>query len=180
MSKVNLAETMKHAQESGALGTGSFKLKDGANRVRIVQGFLPHSSEFTDPSGKKTTTFKWLTRVLDRRDGKVKVFFLGHTIYKQLVAFQQDSESGTDFDELPMPYDININATGAGTMLAKYTVVPSQKRVPLTAAEEDLIREEDSLEDVQEALYKKKGAPAPTMPVMHDSVANFDPDEIPF
>lgn len=175
MAKVDLAATMKQAQESGALGTGSFKLKEGPNRVRIVQGFLPHTSEFTDPSGKSTQTFKWLTRILDRRDGsKVKVFFLGHTIYKQLVAFQQDSESGTDFDELPMPYDININATGAGTMLAKYTVVPSQRRTSLTNDEETAVASEDSLEDLQEALYKKKGAPAPSGPVGHDEDHDSD------
>ena len=170
--KIDLAATMRQAQESGVLGTGSFKLKEGPNRVRIVQGFVPHTSEFTDPSGKTTQTFKWLTRVIDRRDGKIKVFFLGHTIYQQLVAFQQDSESGTDFDELPMPYDININAIGAGTMLAKYTVVPSQKRTPLTTDESSMLADQDSLEDLQDALYKKK--PPVAVPT-HD----FDSDELP-
>ena len=163
---------MKQAQESGALGSSSFKLQNDANRIRIVQGFLPHTSEFTDDKGKTTTNFKWLTRVIDRRDGKVKVFFLGHTIYKQLVALQQDSESGTEFDELPMPYDININAVGAGTLLAKYTVIPG-KRTPLTLAEEAMVGEQDPLEDLQQALNKKKPV-APTGPVP------FDPDEKPF
>lgn len=174
MAKVDLAATMRQAQESGVLGTGSFKLKEGPNRVRVVQGFLPHTSEFTDQAGKTTTTFKWLTRVIDRRDNKVKVFFLGHTIYKQLVAFQQDSESGTDFDELPMPYDINISAVGAGTKLAKYTVIPG-KRSALTPAEQAAAAAEDSLEELQEALYKKKPI-APTTPVYDDST---DPD-LPF
>lgn len=158
MAKVDLAATMKQAQESGALGAGSFKLNDGPNRVRIVQGFLPHTSTFTDQSGKTTQNFKWLTRVIDRRDGKIKVFFLGHTIYKQLVAFQQDTESGTDFDELPMPYDINISATGAGTMLAKYTVVPSQRRTPLTPEELESLSDQDSLENLQDSLHKKRPA----------------------
>lgn len=169
-SPVNLASNMEKAEREGKLSTGStFKLKEGPNRMRIVQGFLAHNSSF---NGKPT--FKWLTRVIDRRDGKVKAFFMGHTIYKQLVAFQQDSESGTDFDELPMPYDINVNAVGAGTMEAKYTVVASRQSVPLTLAEEAAVGSEDSLEDLQEALLKKSPT-VPTTPVMHD-----DDSEVPF
>lgn len=166
MAKVDLAATMRQAQESGALGTSSFKLVNGTNRVRVVQGFLPHQSEFTDAAGKSSTTFKWLTRVIDRRTGKVLTFFMGHTIFKQIVAFQQDTESGTDFDQVPLPYDININATGAGTMLAKYTVVPG-KRSELTLDEQFLVSAEDSLEELQEALHKKKPL-APSTPVRHD------------
>lgn len=169
MGKVNLSANLEAAKDAGLVGGGSFKLKEGDNRVRIVQGFLPHDSEFTDAKGVTKSTFKWLTRVLDRRDGKIKVFFMGHTIYKQLVEFQQDSESGTDFDEVPMPYDINIKAVGAGTMLAKYTVIPG-KRSPLSLAESAMLSDEEALEDTQEALRKKQ----PPRTTVH-----FDPDEIP-
>ena len=178
MSKVDLAANMKQAQKEGKLGTSTtYKLQEGTNRVRIVDGFLPHNSDF---NGKPT--FKWLTRVIDRRDGKVKAFFMGHTVYKQLVAFQQDTESGTNFDELPMPYDININATGAGTMEARYTVVASRNSSPLTAQEKEAVAAEDSLDALQDALRSKKPAAVATDTPPPLDPPDFDPDEtgIPF
>lgn len=178
-TKIDLAATMEKAEKEGMLSTSStFKLKEGDNRVRVVDGFLPHNSEFTGKDGKTTKNFKWLTRVIDRRDGKVKAFFMGHTIYKQLVAFQKDTVSGTNFDELPMPYDINISAVGAGTMEVKYTVVASRNSTPLSLAEQAMIGAEDSLEELRDALNKKKPQ-APSGPVHHDIEGGFDPDEIP-
>lgn len=168
---IDLAANMDQAQKEGKLGTGStFKFKEGPNRMRIVDGFLPHNDVF---AGKPT--FKWLTRIIDRRDGTVKLFFMGHTVYKQLAALQQDKESGTDFTELPMPYDINVNAVGAGTMEAKYTVIAARQSTPLTRAEEDAIDKEDALEKVQEAIRAKKDA-APTPA----AAPGFDPDEVPY
>lgn len=166
---------MKQAQKDGLLGGGStFKFEEGANRMRVVDGFLPHNDTF---NGQKN--FKWLTRIIDRRDGKVKIFFMGHTVYKQLAALQADPEYA--FEELPLPFDINVNAENAGTMEAKYTVIPARKSTPLTGSEEELVSGQDPLEEVQEALYKKKNITTPVASHREDHFPpTFDPDEIPF
>ena len=167
MTKVDLAATMKQAQKDGKLGGGSvFKFEEGANRMRIVDGFLPHNDTYL---GKPN--FKWLTRIIDRRDGKIKAFFMGHTVYKQLLALQQDPEYA--FDELPLPFDININAENAGTIDAKYSVIPARQSTPISEAEKALIDDQGDLADFQEALFAKKGKPTQTVP-------DFDPEEIPF
>lgn len=167
--KVDLSATMKQAQKEGKLGGSStFKFEEGRNSMRVVDGFLPHNDTF-----KGKPNFKWLTRIIDRRDGKVKAFFMGHTVYKQLVALQQDPEYA--FDELPMPYDINVNAENAGTKEAKYTVIAARLSTPLTPEEAVAVAEQDSLEKLQEALYKKKSGAAEA-----ETVPDFDPDEVPF
>jgi hypothetical protein len=40
------------------------------------------------------------------------------------------------FEEVPMPYNINIQTENAGKKEAKYTVIPSPKRIPLTEEEQ--------------------------------------------
>jgi hypothetical protein len=72
-----------------------------------VSECIEHPGEY---NGKPR--FKWLCYVLDRRDAKVKPFFMPHTIYKIIEGFQQNPEYA--FDEVPMPYDITIVAKGAG------------------------------------------------------------------
>jgi hypothetical protein len=63
-------------------------------------------------------------------------------------------------------------------MEVKYTVVASRNSTPLSIAEQAAIGAEDSLEELRDALNKKK---APTTTVHHDDAAGgFDPDEIPF
>lgn len=171
--KVDLAATMKQAEDDGKLSSGAtLKLVNGENRMRVVQGFLAHEDSY-----KGQRNFKWLVRVIDRKDGKVKTFFMPHVIYKVLVAFQQNPEYS--FDEIPMPYDISVNAENAGTKEAKYSVIASRKNTPITDEEFAMVREQDSLEDLQKALYAKKGtAPAPIGTVRHDD--GDDSDSVPF
>jgi hypothetical protein len=51
--------------------------------------------------------------VIDRTDGKFKLFFMPNTIYKQIEALQENPDY--EFTDVPMPYDITINAKGAGS-----------------------------------------------------------------
>lgn len=133
MVKVNFAASREKAEKEGLLGKGDYlKLQEGANKVRLMSECLEHPGEY---QGKPT--FKWLCYVLDRKDSKIKAFFMAHTTYKLIEALQQDSDYA--FDEVPMPYDITVNAKVAGTKEVDYSVLPARLPVPLTPAERALL-----------------------------------------
>lgn len=159
----SLADARRQAERDGLIGGGEFfKVKDGANRIRIVSDALPHPGEF---KGKRN--FKWLVYVIDRADGVVKPYFMPHRIFKTLEDFQSDEEY--TFENMPMPYDIVINAKGAGTIDVEYTVI-ARKPTALTADERNLIDSAKPLRELQQQI-RDKNRP--------QSEQNFDPDEIP-
>jgi len=150
MTKVNFAASREKAEKEGLLGKGDYlKLQEGDNRIRLMSECLEHPGEY---QGKPT--FKWLCYVLDRRDGRIKPFFMAHTIYKQIEALQVNEDY--KFDEVPMPYDITMNAKGAGTKEVVYTVVPARANTPLTPAERALLTGTQPIRDLQAALNKEQ------------------------
>jgi hypothetical protein len=152
---MNFAENRKAAEEAGLLSSGEYlKLKEGQNRLRLVDGCLPHDDTY---QGRKN--FKWLTMVIDRADGKVKPFFMPHTIYKQIEELQMNPDY--TFETLPMPYDLTISAKKAGTKEVEYTLMPARKESPLTAAERQEMAAAKPLADLQKALREKKAKDAP-------------------
>lgn len=165
---VDFGARRKQAEAEGLLGSGDyFKLKEGPNRVRLMSECLPHPGEY-----KGTKNFKWLCYVLDRRDAKVKPFFMPHTIYKFIESLQTSEDY--QFYDVPMPYDITITADGAGTKEVKYAVMPAKKETPLTDAESVLLAQAKPLAELQQKLREKnaKGEPQPD-----EQDVNFDPRE---
>ncbi len=146
---VNFAEQRKKAEQAGMISGGDYlKLKEGQNRMRLMSECLPHAGEY---QGKKN--FKWLCYVLDRRDGKVKPFFMPHVIYKALEAFQTSEDFY--FDDVPMPYDITVSAEGAGTKEVKYTVMPGKAK-DLSGSELQQLTDQKPLVDLQAKLKEKR------------------------
>lgn len=76
---------------------------------------------------------KWLTWVIDRKDGIMKLLYMPKTILKAIADYENNSFY--KFDGAPMRYDIIIQAVHAGTIDAEYTVITSPKREDLTAEE---------------------------------------------
>lgn len=151
MTKVSFADNRKKAQEAGLLGGGNYlKLQEGENRLRLVSECLEHPGEY---NGRPT--FKWLCYVIDRKDGKIKPFFMPDTIYKQIMGYQLNPEY--TFDEVPMPYDITITAIGAGTKEVDYSTQAARTNTPLTAAELALLRGTQPIRELQVALREEDG-----------------------
>jgi hypothetical protein len=162
---MNFADARKQAEAQGLIGGGDYyKLKEGQNRIRLMSECLPHAGEF-----KGTRNFKWLCYVLDRRDGKVKPFFMPHTIYKALEAYQLSEDFA--FVDVPMPYDITVNADGAGTKEVKYTVMPGKVK-PLAREDEQALADQKPLAELQKKL-KEKAAKEPEPP--RDEEHDFNP-----
>lgn len=172
---VDFAARRKQAEDDGLIGGGdSFKVQNGDNRIRLMSECLPHPSEF-----KGTKTFKWLCYVLDRKDGKLKLYFMPHRIYKAIEALQMNPEY--QFFDVPMPYDLTVNVENAGTMEVKYAVIPARKETPLTAGEQMELAKAKPLADIKAKLREKqakKAAEAPP-PTDHDE-AQLDENGEPY
>lgn len=165
MSKSSLSELLKAAEAAGLVGQGGeyLKMREGANRVRILSEPLPHPGSY-----KGTPNFKWFTRVIDREDGKIKVWFMPHTIFRLIRDLQESDDYG--FEDCPMPYDVTVQAKNAGTKEVEYSVVPARKNTPLSADELDVIDALKPLKEVQAAIRGK---------TEEKESKGFDPDEIP-
>lgn len=166
--KADFGAARKEAEKSGALASGDrFKIVEGANRLRILSEFLPHTSYY-----QGSRRFQWLGYVLDRKDGLVKTWFMPNSIHKFIEALQSDPD--WTFDEVPMPFDITLNAKGAGTKEVEYGVTPSPKRMPLTPAEEAAFLAKKPINEVQQAIYEKQNEKGEG-----DAPRPYDPDEMP-
>lgn len=169
---VDFAAKRKEAEKQGLISGGDyFKLREGANRFRLMSECLPHNGEY---QGKPN--FKWLCYVIDRFDGKVKPFFMAHSVYKQIEALQQNPDY--EFNDVPMPYDLTINATGAGTKDAKYTVVPARKNTDVTGDEMAAFDEVKPIDELQKALLEKSGGKSKS--ASHDDERDYVDDSAPF
>ena len=157
----SLADQRKAAEKEGLIGSGYLKIKDGANRIRIMSDAVPHASDF---NGKPT--FKWLFYVIDRADGNLKPYFMPNRVFDMVADLQTDDEYA--FEGMPMPYDIVINAKNAGKMDVEYTVVP-RKPSPLTPEERNQIDQAKPLKELQQALRAKNDT---------NGSKQFDPDAV--
>lgn len=141
--KFDFNATREQVEKEYSLGKGQyFKPKEGANKLRLVSPCLAHSGEY---QGKPT--FKWLCQVLDLTDGQVKPYFMPDVVYRSIMDLQLDPDYS--FDEVPMPYNINIQTKNAGKKEVVYTVIPSPKRIPLAAEELRAIEAAPTVEEIQ-------------------------------
>jgi hypothetical protein len=126
----NVNETIKRAESEYGLGKGEyFKVQESANKFRLLSPCVGYQGSY---QGKPN--FKFVCWVIDRRDeNKVKLYFMPQTVLDMIGALQMSDDYG--FQEVPMLYDINIMAKGAGTKEVQYSVVPSPKAESLTGAE---------------------------------------------
>lgn len=169
----DFAAARRDAEAAGVISEKAdyYKFKEGDNRLRLLTECLPHQGEY-----KGTKNFKWLCYVLDRRDGKVKTFFMPHTVYKQIEALQANPDY--TFADVPMPYDVTVHAKKAGTKEVEYSLIPARRETPMT---DDELAELDAMKpirDVQKALKDKQATGEksvdPNEPPPHDD------DSVPF
>ena len=165
-------------KEFGQIGNSKgafFKFKEGKNRVRILTQLFPYASHYKAgacigkadcPECKKTVkddkgkdkpndaSVKFICHVLDMTDNQIKLAQFPFTIFLALQNLQNDPE--WSFDEVPMPYDITINAEGAGKTTVKYSVVASPKREPVAAETLETLSKISTPEDFKTAMIKKQ------------------------
>lgn len=146
---MSFADEIKQAEKDGVVGSGLFKPQEGKNVIRIVDGPLRQVEEY---EGKTRT--KWLVLVIDRKDGVVKPWFMPHSIAKMIRDLQQSDEYA--FEHTPMPYDITLTATGAGTRDVEYGVVAARKNTEITPEEMMLIASFGELAEYQRKITERR------------------------
>jgi hypothetical protein len=83
--------------------------------------------------------FAYVCNVIDRTDGKVKIFDLRSTIYKQIVDYATNPDYGNPADD-GAGYDITIKKekTGPLPQNVKYSVIPARNNSALSETEKKL------------------------------------------
>lgn len=148
----------------------TFKVKEGANKVRVCSMLIPHRSVY-----KGTPSLKFVCWIIDRADKKVKPYFAPYTIFKALMKYQEDEEYA--WEEFPMTRDLIIDAKDAGTKEVDYQCHLSLKETPLTEIELADLEQKGSIEDFVEKIKEKQDKENPTEPVI-DSEDEPNPDEL--
>lgn len=175
-TKVNFQANYQEAEKKYNLGKGEyFKVAEGQNKIRLISECLPHESFY-----KGQRTFKWLSQIIDRKDGKVKPYFMPTTIYKQIEALQLSEDY--KFDEVPMPYDITIIAKGAGTKEVEYSVQPARNNSPLTDEDTKAIADAPSVQELQKKIKDNETEKAEHSNIPHSTPEMTDEEisKIPF
>lgn len=131
------------------LGSGEkFKVKEGKNAIRILS-----EPRMVQSTYQGTLNTKFVAWVIDRADGKIKLYYMPKTVLEAISALEDDEQFG--FSELPMPYDINITAKNAGTKEVAYTVLPGKPGV-LTAEQIEEYKTKKPIDEVVSRLLENQ------------------------
>lgn len=168
----SLTQVREQAERETGRG-GTFKAKEGANKIRVLALPVPYVKSVTDKKGVKKNQLKYVTFV--SHEGVVKLYFMPSIIFKNLETLQDSDEYA--FDSFPMPYDLTLNAVGAGTMEVKYTLLAARKESPV--AEEILAQLADK-EDVNAIVQRLRDRDAlEVLPEPPITVEPIEEDEEP-
>jgi len=176
---INKAKTEYGKTGEGGGNTEWYKLEEGDNKVRILSMPEAYGQHYTpagykgicigklhgcpgckeadaepDQKKKNKVSVKYIVWVLDKKDETIKLFRASYTIIQQLQALASNEEYA--FTEMPMPYDVTINAKNAGTTEVKYNVVAARSNTPVSDEILAKLAEEKPLSEIKEKIKEKK------------------------
>ena len=142
------------AKENNISSSDWFKFQEGDNIIRILVEpeilFEKYKVGICFTGCNYEGTPKYMTYILDRKDGKIKPTKLPYIIAKNIATYSQDEDY--HFEQYPMPYDIKVNAVGAGSKEVKYTVMPK----PAKEVEAGIIEQIEKLTPISKIIEKMK------------------------
>jgi hypothetical protein len=172
-----MLENLKKTEAEHGLGGDYFKPQNGNNLIRAISEGIYRESEYKNPqTGISKVTKKFVMFIIDRKDNKVKPYFAPYAVYKQIADLEEDPFFA--FSGMPMPYDINVKVTDAGTMNVVYNVQASPNKVELTGAEIEAAKEKGSILDYVKGLDKndtKQGSVHGPADVVADAFSDGSP-----
>lgn len=145
------------AQSEYANKSNWFKFREGKNKIRVLAEPMAIYEDYakgicyTDCGFKGS--IKYLTYVLDYTDNSLKKMKIPYRIFQYIASLELDEDY--KFDGFPMPYDLTIDATQAGTKEVKYDTKPRPVRDPVPENILEQLKKEQSITTVIEALKKK-------------------------
>lgn len=165
--------------------TGVKTMNEGKNYKGIFTGTEKEERAWIEagPKGDKgkfirRTQFKAWAWAIIRESGELRIVQLGNSIIKQLY----DLRTSTDyaFKAFPMPYDINIKTTNAGTLDVNYSVMAARQNTEVTADEIAALNKKKSIEDIIKAILNKQTGGDKTEGSVEYPAEKINPDDIPF
>lgn len=167
-----------------------YKMKTGDNKVRILTQFervdqlfvgeYPNSKpmgmvseSYVPKEGESVNTQGWAWAVI-RETGEVKILPVSRGCLKLLA--QLRASEGYEFDDFPMPYDVNIKNTGEGPN--RYSVVAARSNTPVTKEELETLEKKPEISSIISKIKgKKDGKVTKVEPIDYPEE---DTSEIPF
>lgn len=188
---IDLTELHKQAQKEKE---GDFyKLKEGANRMRILTQFEKVEtiyrgnkyagivSDFNQPKEDDKVTWRaWAWAIIRGQkpeDDELKIVQLSRAALNQIAALKVDPEYA--FEGYPIPYDLTLNAKNAGTKDVEYSVVPARANTEVTEAEMAALNKEKSIPDIIAKMVDKQAGKGGEQAVEYPE-ESIKPEDIPF
>ena len=145
---------LNEAEKEFNIGKGDdkFKFKEGDNRVRVLSDFAVLVNTYMGKESKK-----FMYWVFDYDTEKVKLAFWSYTLTKAIAALAANPEYA--FSEVPMPYDLVINAKNAGTIDVEYQVVAARTNTPVPQEALDQLADTKKIKpitEVRDAILNKQ------------------------
>lgn len=161
----DLNAALAQAEKEFNIGAGddSFKFAEGDNRVRVMSEFevLQTVNKFEkDPAKKANLRTRFLFWVYDYTSKQVKLAFWPKTIVTAMGALAANPEYAST--EVPMPYDLIINAKNAGTIDVEYQVVAARTNTPVPPEALDQLADTKKfkpIREVRDLILNKETAP---------------------
>ena len=147
--KANFAEAVAAAGGD----SNTLKFVEGDNNVRVLTNTIAREFEYED----KRKGTKFLCYVWEYASKSIKLAFFNKTIARKLAELQMD-KNGYGFEEMPMPYDLNIKVKNPGTIDAEYEVLPARSNTAVPQEALDALAKEPTIEDVVAKMEAEKNS----------------------
>lgn len=205
----SLDDLYKEMESRTKYSSDFYKLAEGANTMRILTSFnrvktlnkgQKYQGIFTGdeaeekklmeehtlgPDGKKKYTYQigmkgWAWAAIKNGEfaGELKIVQLGKTILGQLVALKNSADYG--FDDYPMPYDLTINAKGAGTKEVEYTTVGARQNTEVAPEEMDALNKKKPIVEILKMIIDKQEGKKEVGKGYEYPEESINPDDIKF
>lgn len=157
-----------------------YKFEEGANRFRVLSdspalrehfkfGVCIGSTKGCPQCKVDDGSVKFMTWILDYRDNTIKTLKMPWTILNAIGGLQKDPDYA--FDEVPMPYDITVNAKNAGKKEVDYTVLPARNNTPIDQAILDEFAKKTPIETIIEKMKEKQ---AKKLGIVREGKTDYD------
>jgi len=164
--------------------SGFLKLEKGKKYVlRVVSELFPlQKAPFRESPAKVV----FICRVIDRADGKLKIFEMGNQVYSQYLSYAKDPDYA--FEDVPA-FELKITAESTGPLAqnVKYVAQPGiPGKVTLTSEEKEEISKASDIKEFVAKLQEKEQAKMSNIvgdqgPIQDEQPTNtINPEDIPF
>jgi hypothetical protein len=151
MTEVNFGADLQAAEKEFNIGKGSdkFTIKEGENRIRVLSPSVALQNTY-----KGETRVKFVTWVWDFSENALRLAFLPITIVRAIAALQAKPDYA--FTEVPMPYDLLIDAKNAGTIDVEYSVTAARANSDVPQEAIDALAKEKPITEVVAMIQQKQ------------------------